>query len=551
MSVPEASVETGSRRLVGAASLLAAGNVASRLLGLVREQVIAFQWGGTLEASAFSAAARVPTMIYDLLIGGMLSAALVPVLSTYAATRRDELWRAASVILSTAAAVTGVCAIAVFALAPWIADLLFHGGGPQGVAIVANCLRFIAPAVLAFGLAGILTGILFALERFTLPAIAGAVYNGAFILAAVAFHDRLGIYALPLGVTAGGVAQVAILLPGLRDARLRLSFALRHPALRRVVILYIPIGLGLVVSQAQVAFDTRLASRAGDAALAWMRYATSLIQFPHGLVAVAISLAILPRLSAIHARREVDAFAAMLARALRMVLALSLPAVVGLAILGMPLVGVVFQRGAFGDLDRLAVAVALLGYLVGLPFAAIDWPLNYGYYARQNTLTPALVGIGGVVVYLVVAVSFGPVYNLAGLRPDRVFLGLVLADSAKQFFHATVMLALTRRSTGRAALERVGRTAFGATAAALVMGALVGLVDRGVAGIVHGGTLAWALRVVVGLTIGVAAYIPLARLYGVTELDWLVAVVRDRVSPTRRHTRRSHAGDRTGRRGPE
>ncbi len=511
---------------------LATGNVARRLLGLVREQVIASFWGGSLEASAVFAALRVPTMIYDLLIGGMLSAVLVPVFSAYAAARRDELWRAASVVLSAAAALTGLLAMGVFALAPQIADALAQGLGPEGVAIVARSLRFIAPAVMAFAMAGILTGLLFALERFTLPAASGALYNAALIATVLMLRDRLGVYALPLGVAIGGIVQVLILAPGLRDARLRPALAIRHPVLRRVIVLYLPIGAGLLVSQLQVGIDTRLASLAGDSAFSWMRYATTLIQFPHGLVAVAISLAILPRLSATHARLEAAAFARILARAVRVVLALSLPAAVGLAVLSTPVVGAVFQRGAFTEPDRVAVSIAVCAYLAGLPFAAVDWPLNYAFYARQNTITPAVVGVGSVGVYLVVALLLGPTYNLIQLGPDRLFLGLVLADSAKHLFHALAMLVLVRRAIGGDALRRLGRTALGAGAAAVAMGAVVVLFDRALAGAVGDGLWGWSVRSGLGVAVGAVVYLPLARLFGVEEIAWLGRTVRARLAPT-------------------
>lgn len=530
MTIQPGDPDSAASRMVGSATLLAAGNVASRLLGLVREQVIAAFWGGTLEASAFSAAVRVPTMLYDLLIGGMLSAALVPVLSAYAASRRDELWRAASVLVSAVALLTGLLSIAVFALAGPIADLLARDLGPEGVAIVAGCLRFISPAVLAFGLAGVLTGLLYSLERFTLPAAAGAIYNGAFIVCALALTDRLGIYALPLGVAAGGACQILLLAPGLRGVRLRPSLDLRHPALRRVLVLYAPIGLGLLVAQAQVAADTRLASQAGPSALVWMRYATTLIQLPHGLIAVAISLAILPRLSASHARMEGRTYARILARAVRVVVILAVPAALGLAILSDSIAGAVFQRGVFTSADRIAVGLAVCAYAVGLPFAAIDWPLNYAFYARQNTLAPALVGIGSVLVYLLVAISFGPAGNVAGLAADRQFLGLVAADSAKHAFHALVMLVLIRRVAGSAALEGVGRAALAAAIAASVMAALVLGIDRTLAGATDANLSGWLVRALAGAAVGAPTYVLVVRALGVQDIDWLLRVVREKLA---------------------
>lgn len=519
----------GAVRLVGAASLIAVGHVASRVLGLLRERVIAGYFGTSLEASAFRAAARVPTMVYDLLIGGMLSAALVPVLASYAATRREELWRAVSVLLSLVTLVTGAIAVAVYLLAPQLAVLLGGGFPPEGVAIVEQSLRYIAPAVLAFGIAGMVTGTLYALERFSLPAMTGALYNAAFIATLFWLHDRVGIYALAMAVTIGAAAQAAILLPGVRDGRLRPTLDFRHPVVRRVLVLYLPVGLGLLVTQFQVWLDTRLASRAGEAGLAVMAYGTSLIQFPHGFVAVAISLAILPQLAAAFARDEAGTFARMLARGVRTVLVLTLPAAVGMAVLAEPIVGAVYQHGAFDDASRSVVTLALYGYLIGLPFAAVDWPLNYAFYARQNTLVPALVGVLSVGVYLVVAVLFGPVLNLAGLPPERVFVGLVLADSAKQAAHALVMAGVTRRRVGPSALRRVGRTAGAALAAAAVMAACVVLVDRALAGLVPAGTVGWALRAAVGAAVGMAVYLPVAAALGVEEIAWVRALLAARL----------------------
>ena len=200
-----------------------------------------------------------------------------------------------------------------------------------------------------------------------------------------------------------------------------------------------PIALGLVVSNLQIAIDRRLASSTGENSIAWMANATTLVQLPHGLVAVAISLAVLPTLSRFSARGDEDSFRSTLGQGLRLVLALIVPATVGLLVLGQPIISLLFQHGKFTAHDTFWVSWALRYYLLGLIFAGIDWPLNYAFYARQDTLTPALVGVLSVIVYLVVALSLlGPL----GM------LGLVLADSAKHFCHAGAMLILTRRRFG-------------------------------------------------------------------------------------------------------
>lgn len=519
-------------RLLGSATFIMVGNLASRVLGLVREQVIAGFYGVGLEASAFSAAARVPSMLYDLLIGGMLSAAVVPVLSAYAADpeRRAELWRVVSVFLTMVTLVTGLASVAVFALAAPLAGALAQGFGADGTALVATYLRVIAPSIMLFGVTGAVIGVLYAREQFGPPSVAIAVYNLGLITSVLMFHDRLGGLALPLGITLGSLLQLCVLWPGLRGGHVRPRLEAGHPALRRILTLYAPIGAGLAVSQLQVIADTRFSSAAGEAALASMRYATTLRELPHGLISVAISLAILPALAAAHARREAQTYDRTLARGLRLVLALIVPATVGLAVLADPVVGLVFQRRLFGDEARQLVTAALYAYLIGLPFIGIDWPLNYAFYARQNTRVPALIGVVSVGVYLVFAVALGPALNLARLPQRWVFLGLVLADSLKHVAHAGVMLVLARRLIGREALAGVGRTALATTAAAAVMGAAVLGLDRWLAGAVGHDTLAWGLRAAAGAAVGAAVYLPLAARLDVGEIGWLAGVVRARVA---------------------
>jgi putative peptidoglycan lipid II flippase len=237
----------------------------------------------------------------------------------------------------------------------------------------------------------------------------------------------------------GAFLQVAFQLPGLRDARLRFILNLNHPTLRRIIKLGLPVLLGLIISQVAIALDRNLASRTGEQSIAWMQYATTIIQFPLGLIAAAISLAILPTLSRqASSRSQLDEFMRTLTAGLRMVLVLTIPATVALFILAEPVIALLFQRGQFTSFDTQQTALALRFYLLGLTFAAIDQPLIFAYYARQNTLTPALVGLLAVGFYLVAALT--PTL----FRPLQM-TDLVLANSVQLTGHALVMLWLVNR----------------------------------------------------------------------------------------------------------
>ena len=318
-----------------AASIIALGNIASRVLGLVREQIIAYLFGASGLVSVFRVASTVPTMIYDLLIGGMLSAALVPVFSQVAEQEgRAALWALFSRVASLVAVVLAVLVLLLEVLAPQVAWLLGGGFDPDLQAALAQMIRILAPAVLFFGLSGVVTGLLYALKRFTYPAFGAAVFNLGIIVAAPLLAGRLDDFSLAVGVLLGSLLQLLIQTPDLRDVRLRFRLDLPHPALRRILKLYLPIALGLVVSNLQIAIDRRLASSTGESSIAWMANATTLIQLPHGLVAVAISLAVLPTLSRLSARDDMAGFRGTLGQGLRLVLVLIVPATLGLLVLG-------------------------------------------------------------------------------------------------------------------------------------------------------------------------------------------------------------------------
>jgi putative peptidoglycan lipid II flippase len=459
--IPVPSPAEAEPSLARSASIIAFGNIVSRLLGLGRETTIAYFFGASGLVSAFQAASTIPTMIFDLLVGGMLSAALVPVFSDYARPeRRREFGQVVGTVLSVIGLVVAGLVVVIMALAEPLARLVAGGLPPELLDVTANLLRIMTPAVWFLAVSGVVTGTLFALKRFTFPAFAAAVYNLGIIVAALLFQERFGIYSLAIGVLLGSVLQLVLQVPDLVRARVVVSIGLRHPALRRIWLLYLPILFGLLVSQVQVIIDRRLASGTGEQSLAWMRDATTLFQLPHGLVAVAISLAALPALAQFYAAGNESDFRATLGRGLRTVLLLITPATVGLWVLGTPIVQLIFQRGAFMPSDTAAVVLALNLYLLGLIPASLDWLLNYTFYARNDTLTPAIVGVVSVGIYLVFALLL--------VKPFG-YLGLVFADSMKHTGHFILMWLLLRRRLGDLRDLQAGVTALRTLAASAVM----------------------------------------------------------------------------------
>lgn len=495
-----------------AAGVIALGSIASRVLGLLREMVKAGLFGATGLVGAWEVAARVPTIIYDLLVSGMINSALVPVLSDYAAPeRRAELWHLVSVLLSLAVVALSACVLLGELLAPQIVWLMAGGLDPILRAEAAGLLRIMLPAVLFLNVSGIIAGTLYALKRFVFPAFTAAAYNAAIVALALLLGRRLGVTSIALGLLAGAALQVALQWPGLRDARLRFVLDTGHAALRRIGWLYVPIALGLIVDKLGEVLSYNLASRTGDQSIPWMQYSATLIQFPLGLVSFAVSIAILPTLSRQATGGQPDPFKATLAQGLRLVLALTIPATVGLWVLATPIVALVFEHGDFTPADTLATVSALRCHLVGLIFAAVDQPLIFAFYARKDTWTPALVGVATVILYVIMALA-------PTLFVPLTLNGLILANSLKWAAHALLMLLLLRHTMGSLQGHGVWRLVLKAAVASVVMGGAVHLAAGKLAQITPAGLAGEMLLVGGSGFVGAAVYSALAVLLRMEEV---------------------------------
>ena len=628
-----ARAETAGRAgtsIATAAVLIMLGNAVSRLLGLGREQVIAALFGRTGITDAFVAAITVPTMLYDLVVGGAVSAALIPVFSGYAAEGDGaELRRVAGSILTLTALVLSLAVALMWLGAEPLMALLGVGFAEEYRELSVQLVRLALPAVVFLGLAGVVTALLYARQMTVYPAFCVAAYNASIIAAALVLSTQLGPASLVVGVLAGAALQLAVQLPGLRGLGLRPLLDLNHPGVRRILALYAPVALGLVVSQVGVVIDRNLASRAGEGALAAMRFATTLVQLPLGLVVTATAFATLPALSraadkwlagppslplgegrgegqrasprpemadrhwlraflghvgaGLRARppgprgaqlprasagdraaaaagapaqrpaptspmrvsdnvqhpaeglgtgyplpageREGTDFSRTLEMGLRFALFFILPALVGLVLLREPLVALIFERGAFRAGDTTMTAWILLFYLPQLPFVAADQLLIFAFYARKNTLTPMLVGVLGVGVYLAAGVALlGPMGAA----------GLALANTVQHAAHCAVLFLLLARQVPRllggqlwGGLGRLAGAALATGLALLAAGPLLaGVCDLSS----PWGQLAYLLA---ATALGGAVYLAVAYLLRSEELRLALALVRRRAA---RHT---------------
>jgi putative peptidoglycan lipid II flippase len=464
--------------IVRGAAIIMVGTILSRILGLVREQITSWLFGTGDAVAAFTIADNIHTMLFDLVISGMMQAALVPVLSAYASpAMKQELRRIVGALLMLALLVIGGVVVLMELFAPQVVTVMTSLGGgaeardPETVELTVQLVRMILPAVLLLAISTILMSTLYAMQRFTRPALSLAARNAAIVAVALMLgRTELGIRAIVIGIVLGAAIMVLIQAPGLRDVLPKPNFNFRHPAIKKILALYIPIFIGLMSNTVALIVDRNLAWGVDPNALGAMRYATAVNQMVLGVVAAAISLAALPTLSRHFVSGDEFAFQRTLSNGLKLVTIMVVPATLGLAAISWPAVDLLFFHGATDEIGARAIQIALLAYLPGTFFAAYDQVLIFSYYARQNTRTPVIVGVLAVGVYFILAFTLIEPFGMAGL---------VLANSAQFTFHAIVMWFLLRRALGRVGDATVGRTIRIALGVGFVMAIVVFGVSQG------------------------------------------------------------------------
>jgi putative peptidoglycan lipid II flippase len=529
-----------------ATMVLALGNLAGRALGLAREIALTNLFGASRAVDAFEFATSIPTSFYDLLIGGHVNSALIPVLSEV--VTRDgikALWRLVSVLFSLVTVILSALVLLLIVLAPQVTALIASGFDANKIALTTHLLRLIAPSLIFMSLFAVMSGTLYALRSFTLPAFAGVVFNGCIVIGTIVFAPALrfvpvisatridwvlmrpadGITAAAIGWLIGSLAQLALQFYGLRRGRIRLTLNWNHPAVRKIAWLYTPVMFSLIMDTLVIRpFSLKLASQTGDGSLGYMGWATTLIQFPQGLVATAISIAILPTLARQATLTTPDgerAFKNTLGLGLRLAITLILPAAVGLFVLANPIIGLLFQHGAFTLRDTGMTSLALRLYLFGLPFAALDLLLVYAFYARQDTLTPALIGLMSLLVYMATAIILFPTFGL---------FSLMIADSLKHIVHATTSAYLLARRLDGFGGQRIVLTFAKTGLAAGVMGIIAAFTLPPLTRSIGTGNLIREI-LLVGISGGlsVALYLGLASLFKLEELRWIGGLLARRI----------------------
>jgi putative peptidoglycan lipid II flippase len=415
--------------LLKAASTVSVLTLASRVTGLIREQLIAASFGASAATDAFNVAFRIPNLLRRLFAEGAFSQAFVPILAASREQQGDEathrLVDAVATVLAWALLVTCVAGVIAAPILVW----LMAAGLERFDAAVAMT-RVMFPYIGFMSMVALAAGILNTWKRFAVPAVTPVLLNLAVIAAAwwgVPWFKSIGwppIYALAAGVMAGGVLQLAVqvpalarlgLLPRIGLAPSAIAAAWRHPGVRRILKQMAPALLGVSVAQISLLINTQIASHQGTGAVSWLTYADRLMEFPTALLGVALGVVLLPQLSSAQARDDGAGYSGLLDWGLRLVLLLALPCAVALVVFPQPLVAVLYHYGAFGPRDVAMTVTALMGYGVGLMGLVAVKILAPGFYARQDIRTPVKIAVVVLIATQAMNLVFVPWFGHAGL----------------------------------------------------------------------------------------------------------------------------------------
>src|SRR5256884_8882584 len=453
------------RRIASAATLILVAYGLSRVLGAVRELVIANTFGTSHQIDDYRVAFGVPDLLFNLLLAGAISSAFIPVLSEHLA--KGDHQRALEIaqrVLNSAIVILTVGAAILFLVAPLYVSMIAFGYSPHDHEVIVGLTRILLLQPIFLGAGGMVIGILTAYPRFFAQALAPFFYNGAIIVAAAVCAPRYGVTALAVGAVCGAILHVGVQLPSLWRTGWRPTVALgvSDPGVRKVGRLMFPIALGLAAAQVNVFVDTILGTSLPHGRVAAPRYADTMAQLPLGTFSQALAFVLFPFLARDAALGAIDSIRHRTSLALRLNIFVLVPASVGLALLGVPITAALFERGQFGSESVRQTAFALtffsLGlagqaataHLVRLVFSLQDWSVTLRHstavvsvHLATNIVLVHLLAQGGLALGTSIAATLNAVLLGRALRGRLGGLeGRQLVDTARRAVVGVIPMAV-------------------------------------------------------------------------------------------------------------
>jgi putative peptidoglycan lipid II flippase len=519
-------------RLAHSAGITGAATLASRILGLVRDQLLAALFGAGNEMDAFIVAFRIPNLVRDLFTEGAMSAAFVPTFTRHLTIHgRDDAWRLGNNVLNVLLIVTGALVIGGIVFAHPLVETYARdfAGVPGKLELTVRLTRVLLPFLSMVAVAAALMGMLNSLHHYFLPALSPAMFNIATIVGALVLVPMMPavgeprIMAIAIAALVGGLGQIAIQWPSLRREGFRYEpvFEPGDAGLRQVLLLMGPGTIGLAATQVNIFINTLLATSQGTGAVSWLTYAFRLMYLPIGLVGVSIGTAVLPAVSRHAAVGDTAGIRHTVSRGLTLMLMLNVPATFGLIVLATPIVQLLFERGHFLPSDTAATAAALRWYAIGLVGYSAARITSPTFYAIGRSRVPVMVSVAAIAINVVASIAL---VRMMGFR------GLALGTSVAAMTNAGVLVWLLRHALdgldGRRVLVAFVKVTLAAGVMAVTSWALQHAMER----VLPGPRLAvQAIRLGTSIGGGLAALAAMAAVLRMEEFVEAVQMVQRRV----------------------
>jgi putative peptidoglycan lipid II flippase len=526
-----------SSSLARSAGLISIATLTSRILGVVRESVLAHYFGASMQMDAYNVAFRVPNLLRDLFAEGAMTAAFVPAFTRTLSERgREHAWQLGNLVMNTLVIITGGLVVLGIVFAEPITRAIVAAefvSIPGKLDLTVTLTRIMLPFLTLVAVAVAMMGMLNSLRQFFVPSLSPAMFNVATIACVVTLvplMSRLGlppIMAIALGTLLGGIGQIVLQWPALRREgfRYRPILDFRDPELRQVLRMMGPGTLGVAAVNINVLVNTWLAT-SDEGAVSWLGYAFRLMYLPIGVFGVSIATAALPEVSTHAVADDLVSMRRTVSHALRLMLMLNVPAMVGLMVLADPIVALLYERGRFGPSDTTATAAALVFYAPGLLGYSIVKIASPTFYSLRDSRTPATVSVMSVGVNLALNLTL---VTFLGYR------GLALGTAIAALFNAIVLLWLLRGRLGGLDSRRLVIALAKITGASAVMGLVAAMTLRWLIDVVPGtGELVKAIRVFTAIAVAVVALTVSARLLRIDEFNEAIRRIIRRISPGQR-----------------
>ncbi len=517
---------TRSPLLARSAGITGAATLTSRILGLVRDQVLAAFFGAGSDMDAFIVAFRIPNLVRDLFAEGAMSAAFVPTFTRRLTLHgKDDAWHLANNLINALLLVTGAAVVAgiVFAQPIVTAYAGAFNRVPGKLELTIALTRIMLPFLTMVSVAAACMGMLNSLHHYFMPALSPAMFNVATIVGAIVLVPLMPAFGLPpitaiaIAALAGGALQVAIQWPSLRREgfRYRPVLNIREPGLHQVLVLMGPGTIGLAATQVSLFVNTLLATSQETGAVSWLAYAFRLMYLPIGLFGVSIATATLPAVSRYAAVDDHAGTRRVVSQALGMTTVLCLPATFGLVTLAEPIVRLLFEHGRFSAADTTSTAAALRWYAIGLLGYASVRVASPVFYAIRQSRVPVLVSL--------CTIALSVVLNLSLVRVMG-FRGLALGTSLAVLANGGALLWLLHRHLGGIERRPLALTFVKTLVAGSVMAAVAVGTEHLLARVVPGpGPVSQVIRLFGAIIAGLGTLTAAAKSLRIREFDDAVA----------------------------